>query len=42
MLLKLAEELKGKLRFGIMEADIDSTVDAKTMIDASEQKILIL
>jgi len=41
MLLKLAEELKGKLRFGIMEADIDSTVDAKTMIDAGVPSIQI-
>ena len=30
LLLKLAEEFKGKLSWGVMEADIDSAVDAKT------------
>lgn len=33
-LLALAKELKGKLNWGVMEADIDSSVDAQTMADA--------
>lgn len=33
-LLALARELKGKANFAVMEADIDSDVDAKTMISA--------
>ncbi len=33
-LLKLAERLKGKANFAVMEADIDSDTDAKTMIEA--------
>lgn len=39
LLLKLAEELKGKVSFGIMEADIDSAVDARTMLDAGVRTI---
>ena len=30
-LLALAKELEGKLRWAVMEADIDSVVDAQTM-----------
>ena len=41
LLLKLAEELKGKVKLGIMEADIDSAVDARTMLDAGVQTIQI-
>lgn len=33
-LLALAKELEGKLNWGVMEADIDSSVDAQTMADA--------
>lgn len=33
-LLALAEELKGKVNWGVMEADIDSSVDAAAMSDA--------
>lgn len=33
-LLALARELKGKANFAVMEADIDSDVDAKTMMSA--------
>lgn len=33
-LLRLAEKLKGQVNFAVMEADIDSDTDAKTMIDA--------
>lgn len=33
-LLALAKELKGKLKWGVMEADIDSSVDAQTMTNA--------
>ena len=40
-LLALAKELKGKLSFGVMEADIDSTVDARTMLDAGVKAIQI-
>ena len=40
-LLALAKELQGKLRFGVMEADIDSTVDARTMLDAGVKAIQI-
>ena len=40
-LLALAKELEGKLRFGVMEADIDSTVDARTMLDAGVKAIQI-
>lgn len=40
-LLALAKELEGKVRFGVMEADIDSTVDARTMLDAGVKAIQI-
>ena len=40
-LLALAKELEGKIRFGVMEADIDSTVDARTMLDAGIKAIQI-
>lgn len=40
-LLALAEVLKGKLKFGIMEADIDSDVDAQTMTKAGVKSIQI-
>lgn len=33
-LLALAKELEGKLKWGVMEADIDSSVDAETMKNA--------
>lgn len=33
-LLALAKELEGKLKWGVMEADIDSSVDAETMQNA--------
>ena len=38
-LLALAKELKGKLRFGVMEADIDSALDAEAMLDAGVEAI---
>ena len=41
LLRALAKELEGKLRFGVMEADIDSAVDAKTMMDAGVYSIQI-
>ena len=37
----LAKELKDKVRMGVMEADIDSTVDAQTMLEAGVQSIQI-
>lgn len=40
-LLALAKRLKKKLRIGVMEADIDSTVDAKAMQDAGIRSIQI-
>lgn len=40
-LLALAKELEGKVRFGVMEADIDSTVDARTLLDAGVKAIQI-
>ena len=40
-LLALAKELKGKVRMGIMEADVDSTVDTQTMMNAGIQTIQI-
>ena len=33
-LLALHKYFKGRIRWGVMEADIDSSVDAKTMLDA--------
>jgi len=38
-LLALAKEFTGKIRWAVMEADIDSSVDAQTMIDAGVQSI---
>ena len=40
-LLALARELEGRVRFGVMEADIDSTVDARAMLDAGVKAIQI-
>ncbi|MBQ6685959.1 MAG: hydrogenase nickel incorporation protein HypB [Firmicutes bacterium] len=40
-LLALAKELKGKLRWAVMEADIDSVVDAQTMKNAGVEAIQI-
>lgn len=40
-LLALAKELDNQLKMGVMEADIDSTVDAKTMEDAGIPSIQI-
>ena len=40
-LLALTKELEGKVRFGVMEADIDSTVDARTMLYAGVKAIQI-
>lgn len=38
-LLRTLEALKDKLRIGVMEADIDSDVDAKTIADAGVKSI---
>ena len=40
-LLALAEKLKDKVRMGVMEADIDSAVDAETMTKAGVRSIQI-
>ena len=40
-LLALAKELQGKIKMGVMEADIDSAVDAETMINAGVPSIQI-
>lgn len=40
-LLALAEQLEGKIRWGVMEADIDSSVDAETMHNAGIKAIQI-
>ena len=40
-LLQLAKALKGKTRMAVMEADIDSVVDAQTMTDAGVKSIQI-
>ena len=40
-LLALTRYLKDKVRFGVMEADIDSTVDARAMLDAGVKAIQI-
>ena len=40
-LLALAKALKGKIRWGVMEADIDSSVDAETMQNAGIKSIQI-
>ena len=41
LLTALAAELKDKVRFGVMEADIDSAVDAETMAGAGVKTIQI-
>lgn len=41
LLLALAKELEGKLKLGIMEADIDSVADAETMQNAGIDAIQI-
>ncbi len=41
LLLALAKELKEKIKMGVMEADIDSDVDARTMADAGVKSIQI-
>ena len=41
LLRKLAEEFRGKLRFAVMEADIDSDVDARAMLQAGVDSIQI-
>lgn len=40
-LLALADLLKGKVKWGVMEADIDSAVDAETMVKAGVPSIQI-
>lgn len=40
-LLALAKELSGRVRLGVMEADIDSDVDARTMAEAGVKSIQI-
>ena len=40
-LLALARELAGKIKMGVMEADIDSAVDAETMMNAGVRSIQI-
>lgn len=41
LLLALAKEIGNRLKVGVMEADIDSAVDAKTMMDAGVYSIQI-
>lgn len=41
LLLKLANELKDKIKMAVMEADIDSSVDAEAMINAGIPSIQI-
>ena len=41
LLLALAKALKGRVRMAVMEADIDSAVDARTMLDAGVPAIQI-
>ena len=41
LLLALAKALQGRVRMAVMEADIDSAVDAQTMIDAGVPSIQI-
>ena len=41
LLLKLAKELKGKVKLGVMEADIDSAVDARAMLAAGVSTLQI-
>ena len=40
-LLALAKELEGRIKMGVMEADIDSSVDAETMMEAGVKSIQI-
>jgi hydrogenase nickel incorporation protein HypB len=40
-LLALAKELQGKIKIGVMEADIDSAVDTETMLKAGIKSIQI-
>lgn len=40
-LLALAEELQGKVKMGVLEADIDSAVDTETMLKAGVKSIQI-
>lgn len=40
-LLALADRIKGKVKWGVMEADIDSAVDAETMANAGIPSIQI-
>lgn len=40
-LLKTIEKLNGKYKIGVMEADIDATVDAETMADAGVASIQV-
>lgn len=40
-LLALAQALKGRIQMGVMEADIDSAVDARKMLDAGIKSIQI-
>ena len=40
LLRRLAAELEGKLRLGVMEADIDSDVDARTLQQAGVNQVL--
>lgn len=40
-LLALAEKMKGRIKWGVMEADIDSAVDAETMAKAGVPSIQI-
>ena len=40
-LLSLAKALQGRVRMGVMEADIDSSVDAQTMLEAGVKTIQI-
>lgn len=40
-LLALADRLRGRIKWGVMEADIDSAVDAKAMADAGIPSIQI-
>lgn len=41
LLVRLAEELKDKIKMAVMEADIDSSVDAQIMINAGVPSIQI-
>ncbi len=41
VVLQLAKQLQGKIRMAVMEADIDSSVDAETMLKAGVKAIQI-